>query len=210
MSKVGPLGRQPRGIIFVISGPSGVGKGTVLRAALEQVEGIEVSVSATTRPPRANEEHGVAYYFMSDDDFSAAVEQGKFLEWAHYHRWRYGTLRSEVQRITGQGCDVALEIDVQGARQVRATCPESVLICLLPPSFDDLRVRLEKRGTETVEEIAERLEVAKEEIRSAKEFDYIVVNDEIQSAAQELCAIFRSERLRVCRANVDAILGQLT
>jgi guanylate kinase len=177
--------------VFVITGPSGVGKGTLIRALLERVPELELSVSATTRRPRPGETQGVDYWFMSDDEFQQRIDAGEFVEWAEYSGRRYGTLRSELERRTQSGIPVVLEIEVQGARQVREAMPEAVQIFIVPPSLDALRVRLVGRGTDDPEDVERRLRVAEEELEARDEFGHVVVNDRLEDAASRLEAIVR-------------------
>ena len=180
--------------VFVITGPSGVGKGTLIRDLRERVGGLELSVSATTREPRAGEESGVDYHFLSPEEFSERAEAGDFLEHATFSGNRYGTLRSEIERTLKAGSSVVLEIEVQGARQVRAAMgEEAVLIFIAPPDPATLRERLAVRGTDSAEAIERRLETAKQELEAQQEFKHVVVNDRLEEAARELEAIVRSE-----------------
>lgn len=178
--------------VFVITGPSGVGKGTLIRALRERVPEVELSVSATTRGPRPGEREGSDYHFLSGEDFDRRVGEGEFLEWATYSGNRYGTLRSEVERRARGGAPVVLEIEVQGARQVRETMPEAVRIFIEPPSPGELRKRLLGRGTDAPEVIERRLEEARKELRAKDEFGHRVVNDDVDRAANELAGIVRS------------------
>jgi guanylate kinase len=178
--------------VFVITGPSGVGKGTLIRELRERVPEVELSISATTRDPRPGERDGADYHFLSREEFDRRVADGEFLEWAEYSGNRYGTLRSEVERRTERGAPVVLEIEVQGARQVRETEPDAVRIFIEPPSPETLRTRLEGRGTDDEEIIERRLEEARKELRARDEFGHRVVNDEVERAANELAGIVRS------------------
>ena len=179
--------------VFVITGPSGVGKGTLIADLLSRVPELELSVSATTRSPRAGEEIGRDYHFLDREEFDRRVEDKDFLEFATYSGHRYGTLRSEVERRLGAGSSVVLEIEVQGARQVRAAMPESIQVFIAPPEPAALRRRLEARGTDDPEAIDARLAVAAQELAAQDEFDYRVVNDELERAAGELERIVRGE-----------------
>ena len=174
---------------FVITGPSGVGKGTLIRTLLERIPELELSVSATTRPPRPGEQDGVEYHFLDDAEFERRVQAGDFVEHAAYSGRRYGTLRSELERRTRAGVPVVLEIEVQGARQVRETMPEAVQIFIAPPSDEALRTRLIGRGDTSPEDIESRLRVAREELAARDEFAHVVVNDRLEDALRELRAI---------------------
>ena len=181
--------------VFVITGPSGVGKGTLIRLLRKRVPELALSVSATTRAPRPGEEDGVDYHFLSDEEFAAKVAAGEFVEWAEYSGRRYGTLRSELQRHvmgTPPTRPVVLEIEVQGARQVREAMPEAVQIFIEPPSFDALKDRLVGRGTDQTDEVDRRLAVAREELAAAGEFHHRVVNDRLDEAVARLVEIVTS------------------
>ena len=181
---------KPR--VFVITGPSGVGKGTLIRRLREAVPGLELSVSATTRDPRAGEEDGRDYHFLSAAEFARRADAGDFLEHATFSGNRYGTLRSEIERTLDAGHSVVLEIEVQGARQVRAAMgDEAVLIFIAPPSVDALRARLIGRGADTPEQIEARLRTAEGELAAQHEFAHVVVNDRLEDAVEELVAIVR-------------------
>jgi guanylate kinase len=175
--------------VFVITGPSGVGKGTLIRLLRERVPELALSVSATTRAPRPGEEDGSDYHFLSDAEFARRVEAGEFVEWAEYSGRRYGTLRSELERHLAEGRPVVLEIEVQGARQVREAMPEAIQIFIEPPDGEALRDRLVGRGTDDSDAIARRLAVAEEELAAAGEFQYRVVNDRLDEAVARLVEI---------------------
>ena len=177
----------------MITGPSGVGKGTLIRALCGRIPELELSTSATTRPPRLGEADGVDYHFLDPEEFARRVDAGDFVEHATYSGNRYGTLRSEVEERTARGAPVLLEIEVQGARQVRESMPEAVQIFIAPPDPADLRRRLEGRGTDCPETIEGRLRVAEDELAAQREFPHIVVNDEVDRAAEELAAIVRAK-----------------
>lgn len=178
--------------MFVITGPSGVGKGTLIRGLLEQLPELELSVSATTRPPRLGEREGVDYHFLTPDQFERRAADGEFLEHATYSGNRYGTLRSEVEGRIGQGRPVVLELEVQGARQVRGTMPDAVLVFIAPPSRAALRARLIGRGTDTPEEVDARMRTAEQELEAQAEFPSVIVNDRLERATEELAAIVRN------------------
>ncbi len=183
----------PQSKVFVITGPSGVGKGSLIARLRGDLPEIELSVSATTRSPREGETDGVDYHFLSPEDFSRRIEAGEFLEHARYSGNRYGTLRSEVEHRIENGHPVVLEIEVQGARQIRTTMPQAVQVFIAPPRLESLRQRLESRGTDGPEAIEARLEVAEEELRARGEFAHEVINDDLDRAAGELEAIVRGK-----------------
>lgn len=176
----------------MITGPSGVGKGTLIRELRRLLPEVELSVSATTRAPRPGEQDGSEYHFLAPEEFERRVDAGEFLEWATYSGNRYGTLRSEVESRTRRGAPVVLEIEVQGARQVRETMPEAVRIFIEPPTAETLRERLRGRGTDDAETIERRLEEARKELRASDEFAHRVTNDEVARATNELAGIVRS------------------
>jgi guanylate kinase len=179
--------------VFVITGPSGVGKGTLIRTLRERVPELELSVSATTRGPRAGERDGVDYHFLTDAEFERRVQAGDFVEHAAYSGRRYGTLRSELEARTAAGAPVVLEIEVQGARQVRTTLPEAVQVFIAPPSEEALRTRLVGRGTDSPDDVARRLATAEDELAAQDEFDFKVVNDRLDEAVDELVEIVRNQ-----------------
>jgi len=187
-----------RGFALVIAAPSGAGKTSLARALATRQQGIEFSVSATTRARRPQEQGSRDYHFVDDAEFDRMVAAGEMLEWAHVHNRKYGTPRSEIEMRLGAGRVVLLDIDVQGARQVRQALPEAVLVFVLPPSAAELRRRLTKRASESAEEREMRLQTARQELKAAGEFDYIVVNDDFERAVATLEAIVIAER---CRPN---------
>jgi len=175
----------------VITGPSGVGKGTLIRSLRERMPDLQLSVSATTRRPRAGETQGVDYHFLSPEQFEAHVRAGDFVEHADYAGARYGTLRSELQTRSASGLPVLLEIELQGARQVRETMPEALQVFIAPPSVESLRARLVGRGTDDPEQIRKRLRTAEGELQAQGEFAHVVVNDRLEDAVDELLAFVR-------------------
>ena len=183
-----------RSRLAVLAGPTAVGKGTVAADVRRHHPEIWISVSATTRPPRPGEEDGVHYWFVSDEEFDRMVAEDEFLEWAVVHRAaRYGTPRAPVEEALAEGRPALLEIDLQGARQVRARMPEALFVFLMPPSWDELVRRLVGRGTESEEERARRLDTARGELAAEEEFDATIVNREVHAAAEELVALVCSE-----------------
>jgi guanylate kinase len=179
--------------VFVITGPSGVGKGTLIRGLLERLPALELSVSATTRAPRPGERDGVEYHFIDGAQFDAHVAAADFVEHATYSGNRYGTLRSELERRTARGAPVVLEIEVQGARQVREALPDAVAVFIAPPSLDALRARLVGRGTDNLEQVTRRLRTAEGELEAQPEFRHVIVNDRLEHATDALVAIVRRE-----------------
>lgn len=183
-----------KGLLLVISAPSGGGKGTILKELFAQDENLRLSVSATTRGPRPGEEHGKQYYFLSREEFEGLIQEGKMLEHAEYVGNYYGTPRQPVEDWMDQGHDVVLEIEVKGGAQVKQLMPECVSIFILPPSMKVLEKRLRGRGTEDEEKVQKRLETAKEELKHQDKFDYVVVNDEIDRAVREIQGILAARR----------------
>jgi guanylate kinase len=178
--------------VFVITGPSGVGKGTLIRGLLDEVPQLELSVSATTRPPRPGERDGIDYHFLTPEEFEQHVAAGDFLEHASYSGNRYGTLRSEVEKRLRAGRPVALEIEVQGARQVRAAMPEAVAVFIAPPSREALRARLIGRGTDTADQVETRMQTAEHELAAQPEFGHVIINDRLEQATAELAEVVRA------------------
>jgi guanylate kinase len=179
--------------VVVITGPSGVGKGTLIRGLMKRLPALELSISATTRAPRAGEQDGVDYHFLSREEFDRRVAQGEFLEHADYAGRSYGTLRSELEDRVRAGVPVVLEIEVQGARQVRAAMPESLQVFIAPPSPGALRARLLGRGTDDTAEVERRLDAAREELAARSDFAHVVVNDRLDDALEQLTGIVARE-----------------
>jgi guanylate kinase len=177
--------------VFVITGPSGVGKGTLIKKLLERVPDLALSVSATTRAPREGEKHGRDYHFLTEEQFQERIADKDFLEFASYSGNHYGTLNSELDRCLEKGRSVVLEIEVQGATQVRAARPDSVQIFIAPPDPAVLRERLRGRGTDSAEAIDKRLQVAEQELGAQDDFDFLIVNDDLDKASDELESIVR-------------------
>ncbi|HJU91511.1 MAG TPA: guanylate kinase [Pyrinomonadaceae bacterium] len=189
----------PRGTLFVVSSPSGGGKGTIIEHVLEKVENLSYSVSYTTRAPRSKEVAGREYFFVSRDTFEEMIAAGEFLEWACVHGNFYGTAKSQILDQTAAGSDIILEVDVQGAASVRQLLMDSVSVFILPPSYEVLKQRLIARGTDSPEELEVRLRRAPEELREYSNFDYVIINDEVEKAARQLASIIYAERARCMR-----------
>ncbi|MBU7456313.1 guanylate kinase [Leuconostoc fallax] len=189
-----------RGLLIVLSGPSGVGKGTVRKAIFEE-EGVDFqySISATTRQPRPGEVDGVDYFFISEEEFKNKINNGDMLEYAQYVNNYYGTPKSFIDQTLDSGRDVFLEIEVQGALQVKSKMPEGIYIFLTPPNLTNLRERLVGRGTDSQEVINKRVDAAREELKMMINYDYAVENDEVSKAVERIKAIITAERLRVGR-----------
>ncbi|ARI77535.1 guanylate kinase [Halobacillus mangrovi] len=185
-----------KGILFILSGPSGVGKGTVRKALFEQSTDLRYSISMTTRAPREGEVDGVDYFFKSRDEFEKLISEGQLIEHAEYVGNYYGTPRQYVEQTLNEGKDVFLEIEVQGALKVRENFPQGVFIFLIPPSLEELKDRIVNRGTETEEKVKNRLLAAKEEIDMMDAYDYVVVNDEINHAVKKVQSIVSSEHCK--------------
>ena len=189
----------PRGTLFVVSSPSGGGKGTIIEHVLECVENLSYSVSYTTRAPRLKEVDGREYFFIGRETFEEMIAAGEFLEWACVHGNLYGTAKNQILAETAAGSDIILEVDVQGAASVRRLLMDSVSIFILPPSYEVLRERLIARGTDSPEELAVRLRNAPEELRQYSAFDYVIINDEVKRAVNQLASIIYAERARCMR-----------
>ncbi len=188
---------RKRGRLIVVSGPSGVGKDAVLDRFFEKIQGVVRSVSATTRAPRPGETDGIDYWFFSQEKFAQGITNGFFLEYAQYGSNFYGTPCDKISELRAQGMDVVLKIEVQGAKDVRKVEPEAVMVFLSPPSFAELERRLRARGTDTEERVAARLAIAEKELTCIPDYDYLIVNDDLDMAVDTLCAIVTAERCRV-------------
>ncbi len=196
MPKVMPKVMDHPGNLFVVSAPSGAGKSSLVRALREFDARVYPSVSHTTRAPRGQEKHGREYYFVSDSEFDAMVANNGFVEWANVHSRRYGTAKRSLEERIQSGTDVLLEIDYQGALQVKQAFPNAVLIFILPPSWDELRARLENRGEDAPEVIEMRLKNAEEEMAQVAKFDFVIINELFESALFDLKAIIHAQRLK--------------
>ena len=190
------------GLLIVVSSPSGGGKGTLIDRVLKTVPGVSYSVSYTTRAPRGTEQNGREYFFVSTETFEEMVRRGEFLEWANVYGHLYGTSQSQVERERAAGHDIILEIDVQGAASIRAAIDDAVSIFILPPSFELLRQRLVTRGTDSAAELEKRLKGAPAEVKQHKDFQYVILNDDINRASQQLAAVISAERARQERQEV--------
>ena len=201
-----------RGMLVVVSSPSGGGKGTLIRRVLKSVPELSYSVSFTTRPPREGEVHGQHYFFVSPAEFETMAVAGEFLEWAYVHGNRYATSRTQVARELAEGRDIILEIDVQGAANIRQSGIDAISVFILPPSFEILRARLVARGSENPAALAVRLANSRGEVERYREFDYVVINDEAERAAAQLAAIIYAERARRTRQEqaAQAVLATFT
>ena len=184
------------GNLIVVAAPSGAGKSSLVKALMELDSHIQPSVSHTTRPPRGQEKHGREYYFVSDDEFDAMVKADGFVEWAHVHGRRYGTSKKAIEDRIAAGADVILEIDYQGALQIKRVFANAVLIFILPPSWEELRSRLERRGEDAPDVIELRLRNAATEMAQAKEFDFVIINELFERALFDLKAIVHAQRLK--------------
>lgn len=184
------------GNLFVVAAPSGAGKSSLVKALMELDARVQPSVSHTTRPPRGQEKHGREYYFASPQEFDAMVANDAFVEWAHVHNQRYGTSKKAIEERMGQGADVILEIDFQGAIQIKNIFSNAVCIFILPPSWEELRSRLERRGEDKPEVIELRMKNAQEEVSHADKFDFVIINELFDRALFDLKAIVHAQRLK--------------
>ena len=196
-----------KGLLLVVSAPSGCGKGTILGEILKD-DSFYYSISATTRAPREGEQDGVNYHFITKEEFEQRIAQGGMLEYAQYCGNYYGTPKKEVEQMRDAGRDVILEIEVEGAMKVRALCPDAVFLFIAPPSVEELRRRLNKRGTEAAEVIEERVSQASRELSYANRYDYIIVNGELEKAIQDFRTVVRAEKRRTKNGNkIDEVLN---
>ncbi|HEW91954.1 MAG TPA: guanylate kinase [Thermotogaceae bacterium] len=191
------------GIFYVISGPSGAGKTTILKEILRNVDNLTFSVSYTTRPKRPNEREGADYFFVTEEQFKDLIEKDEFVEWALVHGYYYGTSKKFIEMELSKGYDIVLDIDVQGALSIMQKYSNAVFIFLAPPSFDTLKERLLKRKTESEEDLVKRIEDAKWELSKISMFDYIVINDSIESTVGKIKSIIEAERLRIERIKLN-------
>jgi len=190
-------------LIIIVSAPSGVGKTTVIQYLMKQRDNLALSISATTRAPRHGEKHGVDYYFLSTEEFEEKIRNNEFVEYARVHDDLYGTLYSEIHRHLNSEKDLILELDIQGMRSIKNKFPKAVTIFMLPPSLKEMEFRLKNRGTESEEKIQKRLRRAFEEMKVRSEFDYTIVNYEVEQSAKDLNAIIHAEHLKSSRIEIN-------
>lgn len=194
-----------KGLLIVISGFSGVGKGTVIQLVLDALSALKFSISCTTRKPRAGEENGVNYYFLTEEEFEEKIAQNAFIEYTKTFTNYYGTLKSEIDEPVSKGIDVLLELNVVGARNIKKLYPDCVTVFVQPPSIDALKARLIGRGSETAESLERRLKEIEIESQDIKNYDYVVTNNVAKCCAAEIIAIIQSEHLKTTRGNVENI-----
>lgn len=198
------------GNLFVVAAPSGAGKSSLVKALLELDARVQPAISHTTRPPRGQEKHGREYFFLSDAEFDAMVAQDAFIEWAHVHGYRYGTSRHCIEESITNGADVILEIDFQGAMNVKKIFANAVLIFILPPSWEELRSRLERRGEDSAQVIALRLKNAAVEMAQSEKFDFVIINELFERAVFDLKTIVHAQRLKFSaqrRSRAETFVG---
>lgn len=203
-SKTSTNDKNSRGMLIVVSSPSGGGKGTLIDRVLQTVPGVSYSVSFTTRPPRAGEQNGREYFFVSETVFKEMIARGEFLEWADVYGHLYGTSHKQVEKDRDAGRDIILEIDVQGAESIRGLVHDAVTIFILPPSFELLRNRLIARATDSAADLEKRLHGAPSEVEQYRHFQYLILNDDINRASAQLAAVIYAERARRERQEVNA------
>ena len=198
-----------QGILIVLSGPSGAGKGTICQELLRSYPELNYSISATTRLARVGEQNGVNYWFVSHEEFQKMIKNDELLEWAEVYGNFYGTPCHHIEKLLNSGKDVVLEIDTQGATQIKKKFPQGVCIYIVPPSLDELANRIQKRGTDSLENIKTRLSSANVELKYVHHYDYVVVNDEVQNATKKIVAIIIAEKCQVVRniATIENILA---
>jgi guanylate kinase len=199
--------KKKKGLLFVVSAPSGAGKTTLCRAMVRIFPGLHHSISYTTRPPRPGEENGRDYHFISPEDFQGMIDAGELAEWAEIYGHRYGTSKTTLERIRDEGRDVILDIDGQGARQLRDQDPQAIFIFVLPPSWGELKRRLSLRKTEPEAALEERLRKARAEMAEGRWYDYIIINNKLEKAQEQLKAIIRAEHCR--RGRMSEALEEL-
>ncbi len=201
---------ENKGILFVVSAPAGCGKDTILNEFFKRSKTAGYAVSATTRAPRSGEIDGVHYHFLTVDDFKAKIENGEVLEYTEYCGNFYGTLKKSVDDLLENGKDAVLKIEVEGAMNIRKKFSDACLVFILPPSLEILEERLRKRGTESEEKIIERTKQARTELEFAKNYDYLIVNDDLNEAVEDLLSVFRAEKLRKtrCAELLESIKGE--
>lgn len=196
--------RKTNGSLYIVTAPSGAGKNTIIKRILTADKNLLYSISMTTRSPRAYEHHGESYFFAGKNEFHECIDNNEFLEWAEVHGNYYGTLKSEIHRITNAGFDAIMDLDVQGALHIKdLNSVEAVYIFIIPPNFEILKKRLKMRGTESEEEIKLRLRNAVNELQYLNKFDYVIINDEIDQATNDMQAIISSQRLRTQNFQLD-------
>ncbi|WAW14239.1 guanylate kinase [Peptostreptococcus equinus] len=196
---------KKRGLLLVVSGPSGAGKGTVCKKVIENNDNIMLSVSATTRQPRTGEVEGISYYYKTKEQFEHMIENGQLLEYARVYDNYYGTPKQEIYDQLENGTDIILEIEMQGAMQVKKKFPQAVFIFILPPSLNELKNRIVGRGTETIDQIEKRMSSAFGEIKLIKDYDYFIFNDSIEKSADQVMSIVNAERSKVIRYKEEII-----
>lgn len=194
-----------KGFLIVLSGPSGTGKNTLINQVIPHIPNLQYSISATTRKPRPGETDGVDYFFISDAEFDQMIATGEFLEWAEFVGNRYGTPRFFIEEKISQGQTVIMDVDIQGALQIKRRMHDAVLVFLLPPTWEELRKRLNKRGKDSDEVITKRLEHSFEELKYIVDYDYFIINDQLDKAVERLITIIKAEWCRVVRADLHSI-----